>query len=186
MAVRCVLHAAAVLIGCSAATAGMDIDEYMPRSELIELTDEEAQRQRERVLREAERARVQAAERERHEAAERMRIDAEHAARPFAVRLIEQRCVGCHDMELVTFKPRTRIGWEWVVLRMQWINGAALAPGERTIIATHLADRHRAPARRALAELATALLVFGIAGWLSWRRIRTHRAHDRNEPENPR
>ncbi|HRP74765.1 MAG TPA: hypothetical protein PK725_00795 [Rhodocyclaceae bacterium] len=168
-----VLTVAAVVF-CPAAYGEMEGDEYLPPAP--PLSQEEVLERREKVLEEARQARIAA---DAQQEAEQLRREQELAARPPAQRLLELRCTGCHEIELVTLKPRTTFGWAWVTLRMQWINGAVLEPGERTRIATYLADHHRAPPRRALIELAVAAMIVALLAGLSWRAIRARRARKR-------
>jgi len=181
---RGILLAIAVLTGCAPVFAGLDIDEYLPPSELIELDEAAARQQRERVQREVEEARIRAEQRERLERIERERLEAERAARPVAVQRLEQRCLGCHEIELITLRPRTRLGWHWVVLRMQWLNGAALEPGEHGLIAAHLADRRPAPRRRAIVEIAAIAIAVAMGAWLVWRAVGARRARGTATREN--
>jgi hypothetical protein len=155
-----------------AAIAGLDIDEYMPPIE-SDLTEEERDRRQEAVQRQIEEARRRAEEQARQEAEARRQREAERAARPYPLRLTEARCLGCHPMDALLERPRTRLGWELVALRMQRFNGAHLKPGERAVIARHLAETYPAPSQRKMAEAAIlAVLVLAPAslGWLWWRR----------------
>jgi hypothetical protein len=155
-----------------AATAGLDIDEYMPPIE-SDLTQEERDRRQQAVQRQIEEARRRAEEQARQEAEARRQREAERAARPYPVRLTETRCLGCHPVEALLDRPRTRLGWELVAVRMQRFNGAHLEPGERAVIARHLAEADPVPAHRKVAE-AAILAFIGLAppllGWLWWRR----------------
>jgi hypothetical protein len=170
-----------LLIASFAAHGGLDIDQYMPPAQ-APLETVEAMRQKERVAREQEEAQRQAAEQARRDAAERARLAAELAARPHAVRLIEQRCLGCHDLAALELTPRTRLGWEWVTLRMQWLNGAELERGERSLIAAHLAQARPAPTRRVLVEYLALALVAVLAAWQVWRRWHRAPNNRRNQP----
>jgi hypothetical protein len=154
------------------AIAGLEIDEYLPPIE-SDLTEEERERRQQAVQRQIEEAQRRAEEQARQEAEARRQVEAELAARPYSVRLTEARCLGCHNMDRLLERPRARLGWELVALRMQRFNGAHLKPGERAVIARHLAEAYPAPAHRKVAEAATlALLVLAPAllGWLWWRR----------------
>jgi len=155
-----------------AAIAGLDIDQYMPPIE-SDLTEEERDRRQEAVQRQIEEARHRAEEQARQEAEARRKREAELAARPYPVRLTEARCLGCHSVDPLLERSRTRLGWELVALRMQRFNGAHLKPGERAVIARHLAETYPAPSQRKMAEAAIlAVLVLAPAslGWLWWRR----------------
>lgn len=154
------------------AIAGLDMDEYMPPVE-SDLTEEERERRQQAVQRQIEEARRRAEEKARQETKARRQREAERAARPYPVRLTEARCLGCHPMGALLERPRTRLGWELVTLRMQRFNGAHLKPGERAMIARHLAETYPAPSQRKIAEaLMLALLAVAPAflGWLWWRR----------------
>lgn len=152
--------------------AGLDIEQYMPPIE-SDLTAEEREQRQQAVQREIEEARRRAEEQARQEAEARRQYEAERAARPYTVRLTETRCLGCHPVEALLERPRTRLGWELVAVRMQRFNGAHLEPGERAVIARHLAEADPAPAHRKVAE-AAILAFIGLAppllGWLWWRR----------------
>lgn len=152
----------------------MDIDQYMPPVE-SDLTEEERQRQQEAVQRQIEEARQRAAEQARKEAEDRRQREAELAARPYPVRLTETRCLGCHGMETLLEQRRTRIGWELVALRMQRLNGAQLEPGERAVIAAHLARTYPPPRHRRLAEPLVLILVSALPVLLIWRWLRRRR-----------
>jgi hypothetical protein len=154
------------------AIAGLDIDQYMPPIE-SDLTEEERDRRQQTVQRQIEESRRRAEEQARQEAEARRQREAELAARPYPVRLTESRCLDCHNMDPLLERPRTRLGWELVALRMQRFNGAHLKPGERAVIARHLAETHPAPTQRKIAEaVMVALLVLtpALLGWLWWRR----------------
>ena len=155
-----------------AAIAGLDIDEYMPPIE-SDLTEEERERRQQAVQREIEEARRRAEEQARQEAEARRQREADLAARPYPVRLTEARCLSCHPIEALRERPRTRLGWELVSLRMQRFSGARLEPGERAVIASHLAEAHPAPTHRKIAEaviLGIFVLAPALLGWLWWRR----------------
>ena len=155
-----------------AAIAGLDIDQYMPPIE-YDLTEEERERRQQAVQREIQEARRRAEEQARQEAEARRQHEADLAARPYPVRLTEARCLSCHPIETLLERPRTRLGWELVALRMQRFNGAHLKPGERAVIARHLAETHPAPTQRKMAEavlLVLLVLTPALLGWIWWRR----------------
>jgi hypothetical protein len=108
--------------------------------------------------------------------AERARVQAELDARPRVVRLTEARCTRCHGVELYSAQRHTWIGWQWVVLRMQWLNDAVLEPGERVQIVDHLAGNYPAAGAGAWTEWGTAVamgllaLALPVARFLRWRR----------------
>jgi hypothetical protein len=108
--------------------------------------------------------------------AERARVQAELDARPRVVRLTEARCTRCHGVEPYSAQRHTWIGWQWVVLRMQWLNDAVLEPGERAQIVDHLAGTYPAAGAGAWTEWGTAValallaLALPVARFLRWRR----------------
>lgn len=112
------------------ARAELDASAYEPKTERTLPAEERARRQAEFA---AERARAEAHERE-----ERERRAAEFAARPYAERVLLERCTSCHGPDRWAAQARTRLGWWWVVLRMQYLNGAIIAPGERSVIVEEL------------------------------------------------
>jgi hypothetical protein len=155
-----------------AAIAGLDIDQYMPPIE-SDLTEEERERRQQAVQREIQEARRRAEEQARQEAEARRQHEADLAARPYPVRLTEARCLSCHPIETLLERPRTRLGWELVALRMQRFNGAHLKPGERAVITSHLAEAHPAPTHRKIAEaviMGLFVLAPALLGWLWWQR----------------
>lgn len=94
--------------------------------------------------------------------------------RPYPQRLTEERCGRCHSLERYTRTPRTRLGWEWTVARMQLVNGAALDPGERPVIVGYLSKTYGAPLAQAVAEWTVIALIAAlpVVWWLvrRWRR----------------
>ncbi|AGA32631.1 hypothetical protein TVNIR_0944 [Thioalkalivibrio nitratireducens DSM 14787] len=158
-------------------SAGLDIDPYLPPVE-PDLTDEERERRQEAVQRQIEEARRRAEEQARQEAEARRQREAELAARPYPVRLTEARCLGCHRMDDLLERPRTRLGWELVALRMQRFNGAHLEPGDRAVIAAHLARTYPAPIYRRVVEplILIAILLVPLVVWWQW--------HKRRRPES--
>ena len=153
--------------------AGMDVDEYLPPPPPI--TDEhEARIQRERITREIEAAR-EAADREAQALTrEQERIERERAKRPLAVQLIEARCANCHEDDTIFAKGRSRLGWEAVVLRMKWLNGADLKSGERKVIATWLAREYGVPTWRKASEILALFVSIIAAVWVV-RTLNTRR-----------
>jgi hypothetical protein len=112
----------------------------------------------------------------REQEAARLR-ELELAARPLPVRLLESRCATCHEPGYFEQRRYSRLGWEVVILRMQLLNAAELAAGERAIIAAHLAaERPASAARVALDALVVsspiALLALAV---FVWRRRRKRR-----------
>ncbi len=136
--------------------------------------------------RESVRARIQAeqaaeAERERLRQAEwraeQARIAAEAARRPYPERLFEARCGLCHAPEQLAPYRHTWLGWQAVIARMRWLNGAPLSLSEGNVLARHLAERQGARGFAAALEwllLAAAILALVLAPWLGWRWLRRH------------
>ena len=167
-----------LLLVAGDAPAGLEIDQYLPPVE-SDLTEEERERHQEAVRRQIEEARRRAEDQARQEAEARRQREAELAARPYPVRLTEARCLGCHRIDDLLDHPRTRLGWELVALRMQRFNGANLEPGERAVIAAHLARTHPAPMYRRIAEplILIAILLAPVLVWWQWRRRRQSLSH---------
>ena len=96
-------------------------------------------------------------------------------ALPYPVRLIRTRCTACHVADNYMNQRHGRIGWELVILRMQYVNAAPLAGGERSVIAGYLAEAHPAADGAALIEalqqLAVALLPIWF--WFVWKIARS-------------
>jgi hypothetical protein len=164
-----------LLLVAGGATAGLEIDQYLPPVE-SDLTEEDREHRQEAVRQQIEEAQRRAEERARQETEARQQREAELAARPYPVRLTEARCLICHRLEDLLDRPRTRLGWELVALRMQRFNGAYLEPGERAVISGHLARTHPAPMYQRIAEpliLITILLAPVLVWWRWWRRRRS-------------
>jgi hypothetical protein len=144
---------------------GVPPPELSPRErEAIEAAIREAQ----------EEARRRAEEQARAEEEARRARQAELAALPNAARLTLQRCLDCHAASTYEGRRYTRLSAEMTILRMQWLHGARLERGERTVIAGHLAGEHPAPAgRKALDAVAPAALA--LAGWGLWRTVKRRR-----------
>jgi hypothetical protein len=121
------------------------------------------------------------AEMARQEAArEVLRLAAEKAAwdaLPYPVRLTQTRCTSCHSEDNYLEQRHNRVGWELVILRMQYLNDAELQDGEGGVIASHLAANYPQTAVEALAEAARQLGValLPIALCLGWRFARSRR-----------
>lgn len=105
---------------------------------------------------------------------EQRRLAAEKAtleALPASVRLMRTRCTACHVADNFVNQQHNRIGWELVILRMQILNDAPLADGERSVIAAQLAETYPATGSaawvEALQQLAIALLPVWF--WLVWK-----------------
>jgi hypothetical protein len=155
--------------GLPCAQASTDWGDF--ETEMGVLPPDEAAEMRERIATEiaAERARDEATQQAALREAER--IAAERAARPLGEQLVEARCLSCHDAGQIDLTHLGAPGWTITVLRMEWLNGARLEPGERAVIIGHLAARHpdRTLMEWALVLVATAAV--GLGGWL-WRRKR--------------
>ena len=140
------------------------------------------------VRSEQERQRLQAEfEADKQREAELQRMEEENAARrlaaenaawealPYPVRLTRTRCTVCHVADNYVSQRHNRIGWELVILRMQYLNEAPLAAGERSAIATHLGETYPATGGAALMEalqqLAMALSPVWL--WLGWKITRS-------------
>jgi hypothetical protein len=162
-----------VLLIAGEAPAGLEINQYLAPAE-SDLTEEERERRQESVRQQIEEGRRRAEEEARREAEARRQQEAELAARPYPVRLVEARCLGCHRMDHLLDRPRTRLGWELVALRMQRFNGAHLDPGERAVIAAHLARTRPAPLHRRLIEpvILIMMLLAPLVMWWRWRNRR--------------
>jgi len=153
--------------GLPCAQASTDWGDF--ETEMGVLPPDEAAEMRERIAAEI------AAERARNEAArqaallEAERIAAERAARPLGEQLLEARCLSCHDVGQIDLTRLGAPGWTITVLRMEWLNGARLEPGERAVIIGHLAARHPDRNRKEWALVLVATAALGLGGWL-WRR----------------
>lgn len=86
-------------------------------------------------------------------------------ALPYPLRLNRTRCTVCHAADNYMNQRHNRIGWELVILRMQYINDAVLASGERGVIAAHLAQAYPATGRTALTEVLQQLAVALFPAW---------------------
>lgn len=122
--------------------------------------------------------RAREAELQRQEASrEATRLAAEKAAwdaLPASVRLTRTRCTACHVADNYMNQRHNRLGWELVVMRMQFLNEAMLATGERSVIASQLAESFPATGGaaviEALQQLAVVLIPFWV--WLLWKVVR--------------
>jgi len=109
------------------------------------------------------------------EEAVRLAREAELAARPYGVRLLEARCeTVCHGLDRFAHTRHSWLGWQAVILRMQHLNDALLDPGERADLARHLATAQPASLAAAATEYAIppVLLAAPFLGWAGWRRWR--------------
>lgn len=153
--------------------AEMGGDDY--RSEVV--IDDVAERGRVRALIEAARAREAEAAAQRHrDELERARLTAEaEAARPLGERLLRQRCTQCHTLETVLQPTHTYLGWQFVVARMRYWNGAQVADDEVLPIVGYLTDQRLARGGRRLLEYGlmaglVALCLFGVSR--TWKSTR--------------
>lgn len=160
------------LLVAAPASGEMESSEYEPTENLKQSAQDLERRKREI---EAERqAEARRAEEERvAEEALRLARGAELAARPYSVRLLEARCTACHVRESFTHIRHSWLGWQAVILRMQYFNGARLNPGERGDLARHLAVAQPASLGEAALEYAMLLatLAAPFLGWAGWRRV---------------
>lgn len=152
------------------AIAELDASAYQTEAEA--LTELERAEMRARLAAEidAERAREDVARLAAQ--AEADRLDAERAARPLGERLVEARCLTCHDAGQIDRTALGAPGWTVTVVRMEWLNGARLEPGERAVIVAHLAARH--PDRNEVEwtlVLLAGMAALGLGAWV-WRRKR--------------
>ena len=65
----------------------------------------------------------------------------------------------CHVADYYINLRHNRVGWELVNLRMQYLNDAPLAAGERSVIAAHLTETYPAMGGAALIEALQQLAV---------------------------
>lgn len=95
-------------------------------------------------------------------------------ALPYPLRLTRTRCTACHLADNYVNQRHNRVGWELVILRMQYLNQAVLEPGERTVVAQYLAQSYPAEGLAAWAEglqqLAALLVPLGC--WWVWLLLR--------------
>jgi hypothetical protein len=107
------------------------------------------------------------------------RDQAARAARPPGERLLEARCLSCHDRPQIDAQPHGAVMWWATVLRMEWLNGATLHRGERAALVAHLADGRTQRTRMEAFVLAGAgVLLLGFA--LTARRLGRGALHRRS------
>lgn len=163
--------------GADSAHAEMCAGEYQTGAR--RMTKEE--RARENARRAEEREKAEAAERARlaAEEAERRALAERRAALPLGMRLTEDRCTVCHASATLAGERRGGLGWWAVVLRMELLNGARFADGERSVIVYHLAAHQAAGKGRVALEWA-GLALAGAVPLLLWsilqRAVRRRRA----------
>lgn len=166
---RLVLAILALLLTSAQMDANTDWGDF--DTEMGVLAPDEAARVRARLAAEIASERERQAEARRVAQAEADRLAAERAARPLGERLVEGRCLTCHDAGQIDRTTLGTPGWTVTVVRMEWLNGARLDPGERAVIVAHLAARH--PDRNRM-EWAVVLLMgagvaaLGLGAWV-WR-----------------
>lgn len=130
------------------------------------------EKERQRLQAEFEADKKREAELQRQEAeSEARRLAAEKAAwgaLPYPVRLTQSRCATCHVADVYVNQRHNRIGWELVILRMQYFNAVPLAAGERSTIAAHLTETYPATGGAALIEALQQLAVALFTVWFFW------------------
>lgn len=96
-------------------------------------------------------------------------------ALPYPVRLTRTRCTACHVADTFVSQRHNRVGWELVMLRMQYLNETPLAPGERSVIAAHLAEIYPASGAASLVEALQQITVALSPVWLwfAWKITRS-------------
>jgi len=167
---RAVALGAALALTPLAARAELDSEAY--QTEAGGLSEAERVTMRARLAAEiaSERAREDEVRRAAQAAAER--VATERAARPLGERLVEARCLSCHDAGQIDSTVYGTPGWTMTVVRMAWLNGARIEPGERRVIVAYLSARHpdRSLVEWALVIIAGAImLTLGLWAWV-WRR----------------
>lgn len=150
--------------------AGMNVEQYLPPPSVIE-SDEARQRVEKQIEHERKQAEIlqqqQAAERE----AESLKQEMERQQRPFAVKLVEQRCLTCHTPDVLEQQSRSLLHWALVVQRMHRLNGAPLESGDTLVIAKHLAQQSGVSPLRTLVEYFVLALVILVFLGVIWRSI---------------
>jgi hypothetical protein len=177
MPVSRVLVCLYVLVWVSARPAVADIDpaEYQLQSSVR--TDQERKRlEANFALDKIKEAELQ--KQEEAQAAQRQAADkAAWVALPYPVRLTQTRCTSCHVAETYLSQRHNRVGWELLMLRMQYLNAAPLGPGQRSVIAAHLTEAYPATGVESFIEALQqfALLLSPLWIWLVWKVTRSHR-----------
>lgn len=90
------------------------------------------------------------------------------AARPYPVRLLEQRCTARHAETHYRQQAHTWPGWLFVALRMKYLNGASINNAELATIITRLAAEHPTDRPDAALEYASLLATAGLLVGLIW------------------
>lgn len=151
-------------LSVSPVMADIDPSEYKLKTSIRS----EKERQRMNVLLEAEKN-IADEQRRLEEAGESLRVIEKKEAwelLPYPVRLTETRCTACHIETDFTKQRHNQIGWELVILRMQYFNDAPLAEGERGVIAAHLTETYPATGEAALIEMLQQLALALSPVWL--------------------
>jgi hypothetical protein len=132
------------------------------------LSSDERARIRQQIEAELEAERLRAAAEEKRRAEELRRSAREREKRPAAERLLEARCLHCHDSERIELAQYGRIGWYATILRMRWLNGAEFSTEEMSVIAGLLTERHPPPVWWTAIEWLL-LAAPGLLLWSGWR-----------------
>lgn len=169
-----------VLAACSAALAAraeMEDREYAP-TEAVGSTQILQQRRIEIEIETREAARREAEARAAEAATRHARV-AQRAARLHAEQLMEARCeTACHGYGRLAANRHTWLGWQAVIVRMRWLNGAPLSQAESNVLARHLAERQGVRGLAAWLEWAGLTLMapaLPALSWLGWRWFRRPR-----------
>lgn len=157
------------LLAQPAVLADIDPADYALKSSI------RSEKERKRIQAEFDADKKKEAELQRQEEeTEARRLTAEKTAweaLPYPVRITRTRCTLCHVADYYINLRHNRVGWELVNLRMQYLNDAPLAAGERSVIAAHLTETYPAMGGAALIEalqqLALALSPLWL--WLAWK-----------------
>lgn len=152
------------------ARAEMAGDDYQTEAGSLTVEEREAARARLAAEIAAERARAEQAALEAQVAAEA--LAAARAARPLGEKLVEARCLTCHDTRQIDSADFGLIGWNITVLRMEFLNGATLQQGERGVIVAYLSARSpgRAVLEWGLVILLVMALLGAVFGFRHWKR----------------
>lgn len=148
------LVAAALFAVTGISRADIDVSEYEIKKTIP------SEKERSRIRQDVEAQKKAEEERARIQAQTEARERAERAIdrRPYPVRLTEARCTECHTADNYLQNTHTRLGWELVVLRMRWLNGAKLGSGEHSVIVFHLSETRPATGLDAVLEAALMIL----------------------------
>ena len=167
----------AITLAALLATGLLPVHGGMGPDELIDpiqegLSEEEREARREAIREAREQAEKRRREQEEAERAARDEAERARSARPYPVRLTEQRCMSCHDAGDFDRETRSWPNWAFTVWRMRLGYGARLDSGEWRVITGHLAETHGVSTPRAAATwTGLALIPTGLAA-LFWFLIR--------------